>query len=207
MVRVDIEEAQCARDTNAFPDGTLLFSHPAGLSRVDDHPEGGTFVRNCFDYLRELPGKRCAKMRNSPSWPRSWANSLCSHRNAWANLSRLGQPDIFLAKAHRKPVRWRCLVPPSNITILTSADGGARWRTWASNFWRGFPYYPWDPPPHIGTPNRSFPNRAGYSSMAYVPAKDSGSVRAEVYLLFEGTGEQGPLQLMRFDATDGSVIR
>ena len=43
--------------------------------------------------------------------------------------------------------------------------------------------------------------------MAYVPVKDSGSGRAEVCLLFEGTGEQGPLQLMRFDAKDGSVIK
>ena len=32
----------------------------------------------------------CSKVRQAPSRPRSWANcspsSLCSHRNAWANL-------------------------------------------------------------------------------------------------------------------------
>jgi hypothetical protein len=34
-----------------------------------------------------------------------------SYRNAWANLSRLGQPDIVLAEAHSMPVRRRRPVP------------------------------------------------------------------------------------------------
>ena len=38
-----------------------------------------------------------------PGWPRSWANlrllELYSHRNAWANLHLLGQPDAFVAQA------------------------------------------------------------------------------------------------------------
>ena len=42
-----------------------------------------------------------AQVRKTPSWPRSWANfsllPLCSHRNAWANLRLLGQPNSFLA--------------------------------------------------------------------------------------------------------------
>ena len=42
-------------------------------------------------------------MRETPSWPRSWANfslpSLYSHRNAWANLDLLGQPNTFPAPA------------------------------------------------------------------------------------------------------------
>jgi hypothetical protein len=42
-------------------------------------------------------------VRKTPSWPRSWANfsllSLYSHRNARANLHRLGQPNTFLAQA------------------------------------------------------------------------------------------------------------
>jgi beta-glucosidase len=42
------------------------------------------------------------KVRKTPSWPRSWANfsniQLRSHRNAWANLHLLGQPDTFLAQ-------------------------------------------------------------------------------------------------------------
>ena len=42
-----------------------------------------------------------AAVRKTPSWPRSWANfslsSLYSHRNAWADLHRLGQPNTFLA--------------------------------------------------------------------------------------------------------------
>ena len=43
------------------------------------------------------------KVRKMPSWPRSWANfsllQLYSHRNAWANLHLLGQPNTFLAAA------------------------------------------------------------------------------------------------------------
>ena len=45
--------------------------------------------------------RRLAKVRKTPSWPRSWANfnflSLYPRRNAWANLHRLGQPNTFLA--------------------------------------------------------------------------------------------------------------
>ena len=41
------------------------------------------------------------RVRNTPSWPRSWASScllsLCSHRNAWANWHLLGQPNAVLA--------------------------------------------------------------------------------------------------------------
>jgi ABC-type uncharacterized transport system fused permease/ATPase subunit len=42
------------------------------------------------------------KVRKPPSWPRSWASfslsPLYSHRNAWANLRLLGQPDSFFAQ-------------------------------------------------------------------------------------------------------------
>ena len=41
------------------------------------------------------------QVRKTPSWPRSWANysllQLYSHRNAWANLHLMGQPNTFLA--------------------------------------------------------------------------------------------------------------
>jgi hypothetical protein len=44
------------------------------------------------------------KVRKTPGWPRSWANfSLLypySHRNAWANLRLLGQPNTFLAASN-----------------------------------------------------------------------------------------------------------
>jgi hypothetical protein len=65
---------------------------------------------------RQRPSRRCARgrqlsaeasaraniqARQTPSWPRSWANFslfwLYSHRNTWANLHLLGQPDTFLA--------------------------------------------------------------------------------------------------------------
>jgi hypothetical protein len=43
-----------------------------------------------------------AKVRKTPRRPRSWANfsllMLYSHRNAWANLHLLGQPNTFLAQ-------------------------------------------------------------------------------------------------------------
>ena len=44
-----------------------------------------------------------AKVRPTPSWPRSWANSSlfprCSHsRDAWADLRFLGQPNTFPAE-------------------------------------------------------------------------------------------------------------
>jgi alpha-N-acetylglucosaminidase len=50
------------------------------------------------------------KVRKTPSWPRSWANSSLlyqySHRNAWANLHFLGQPDIFLAQVTRHDIGY-----------------------------------------------------------------------------------------------------
>ena len=79
-----------------------------------------------------------------PSWPRSWANfsplSLYSHRNAWANLHLLGQPNTFLAR-----VSWgagachHCIlgldtVPPPNpapaplaaqMVVVLPRPGGA----------------------------------------------------------------------------------
>ena len=45
------------------------------------------------------------QVRTMPSWPRSLANfsrlQLYSHRNTWANLHLLGQPDTFLAPERR----------------------------------------------------------------------------------------------------------
>jgi hypothetical protein len=65
---------------------------------------------------KEKPTKcsYCSKQvrlaRNTPSWPRSWANfsllQLYSHRNAWANLHLLGQSDTFLAISWRPRWRW-----------------------------------------------------------------------------------------------------
>ena len=49
----------------------------------------------------DQPGGRGPQVRKTPRWPGSWADpSLlfqCSHRNAWANLHFLGQPNTFLA--------------------------------------------------------------------------------------------------------------
>jgi hypothetical protein len=42
-------------------------------------------------------------VRKTPIWPGNWSNfsvlQLYSHRNAWANLHILGQPNTFLARA------------------------------------------------------------------------------------------------------------
>jgi hypothetical protein len=47
---------------------------------------------------------RIRKVRQTPSWPRSWANFsllwLYSHRNPWANLYKSGQPNTLLAQGH-----------------------------------------------------------------------------------------------------------
>ena len=49
-------------------------------------------------------------MRKTPSWPKSWANfslwQLHSHKNAWANLHHLGQPNTFLALANQGFSAW-----------------------------------------------------------------------------------------------------
>jgi flotillin len=60
------------------------------------------------------------KVRNTPSWPRIWANfkllSLYSHRNVWANLRLLGQPNTLLAKRRtlkpRPRKRWAMPTQP-----------------------------------------------------------------------------------------------
>jgi hypothetical protein len=61
-----------------------------------------------------------------------WANfslsRLYSHRNAWANLHRLGQPNTSLAQAH--------IVPP----VLSSESGG---KNFAGDFeYTGAPHRP-----------------------------------------------------------------
>jgi len=62
---------------------------------------------------------------------------------------------------------------------------------------QGFANAPWDPP---GTDREPFPARAGYSSLAFVPAAESASHVDEVAILFEATGEIGPLRLIRLRA-------
>jgi hypothetical protein len=67
-----------------------------------------------------------AQVRRTPRWPRSWANFsvlwLYSHRNAWANLHLLGQPNTFLA---RSP----CSVAATSAAHHTLARGAA-WSWW-----------------------------------------------------------------------------
>ena len=53
------------------------------------------------------------------SWARSWANSsllsLCSHRNAWANLHLLGQTDTSLARSIRARAHRELGLDPANL--------------------------------------------------------------------------------------------
>jgi hypothetical protein len=55
--------------------------------------------------LAPAPGQ----VRKPPSWPRSWAGfsllQLYFHRNAWANLHLLGQPNALLARRPSAPTR------------------------------------------------------------------------------------------------------
>jgi hypothetical protein len=62
---------------------------------------GGGLAAVGVDITLDDPAKLAAQVRNTPSWPRCWANfsllSLCSHRNVWANLCPLDQPNTSLA--------------------------------------------------------------------------------------------------------------
>lgn len=72
------------------------------------------------------------------------------------------------------------------------------WTPWATEFWPGYSNAPWDPP---GTDPEPFPARAGYSSLAFLPAEESASGKEEVAVMFEATGEIGPLRVIRFLAS------
>ena len=58
----------------------------------------GPDVTVMYDYFCKEGGK----VSKTPIWPRSWADfspsSLYSHRDAWASLHLLGQPNAFLAR-------------------------------------------------------------------------------------------------------------
>jgi hypothetical protein len=62
----------------------------------------GTTGRVTIEPPSHHPTALTIKVRKTPSWPRSWANSsllqLYSHRNVRANLHLLGQPNSFLAQ-------------------------------------------------------------------------------------------------------------
>jgi hypothetical protein len=68
------------------------------------------------------------RLRKTPSRPRSWANfslsSLYSHRNAWANLHHLGQPDTFLAASPR-PLARGTRIPRAGGTPAGGTAGGS----------------------------------------------------------------------------------
>jgi hypothetical protein len=56
-----------------------------------------------------------AQVRRTPRWPGSWADCtpllLHSHKNAWANLYLLGQPNTFLTAVHVHALHPVSLVP------------------------------------------------------------------------------------------------
>jgi hypothetical protein len=99
----------------AATSGTTSSAPAAGTgARSAGRPQCGCLVFKSF--ARESPSALRQKgsrikpplsdfplhaVRKMPSWPRSWANfsllQLYSHRNAWANLHLVGQPNTFLA--------------------------------------------------------------------------------------------------------------
>ena len=70
---------------------------------------------------------------------RSWANfsllQLYYHRNAWANLHLLGQPNTFLATvtAHGARPSWRLCDLKTNRWVAVSAGGAATWSSGAED--------------------------------------------------------------------------
>jgi hypothetical protein len=68
-----------------------------------------------YTRIRAGRGVMSTAVRKTPSWPRSWANSsrfsLYSHRNAWANLHILGQPNTLLARGRLAQAA------PTNVTL------------------------------------------------------------------------------------------
>ena len=90
----------------AVSDGTIGFiPSRAAESRSPTAPSPRPRSESC---ARGAGGQtaRGPRVRETPSWPRSWANlsllSLCSHRNARASVHLLGQPDTLLAPACRR---------------------------------------------------------------------------------------------------------
>ena len=121
-VRFELPPPPASLD-GALPGGTAAGSEVFAVGR-DGVPEqwplpfgysswsvevGGGLARGRYEIrARAVDIAGNAQVRKTPSWPRSWANfsllPLYSHRNAWANLHLLGQPNTFLAA---EPVRGR----------------------------------------------------------------------------------------------------
>ena len=82
--------------------------------------------------------RRPPAVRKTPSWPRSWVNfcllKLHSHRNVWANLRLLGQPNTFLAcgpEPSSRACSTRCprsqtVSQPSSLTQHAPPSGPVR---------------------------------------------------------------------------------
>lgn len=65
--RIGVRGAICDGDMVMLGNGTLLFSHPAGLSHMDDTAFNGTFRSgDCFAYPHQVPGKKCAAIKDCP---------------------------------------------------------------------------------------------------------------------------------------------
>jgi hypothetical protein len=100
-IRGQVPNAECAQWTN--DDRTEPY---VGAMVVREHYKKFGEVRLLellYDDLRTWNdwalAKRSLQVRQTPGWPRSWANSslllLYSHRNAWANLRLSGQPNTL----------------------------------------------------------------------------------------------------------------
>jgi hypothetical protein len=85
---------------------------------IVSHPWGEV----CASSIRAMVIKQ---VRRAPSWPRGWANFsllwLHSHRNAWAKVHPLGQPNTDLSRCRGSRRRMKARPPPP----LTPAPGRA----------------------------------------------------------------------------------
>ena len=74
---------------------------------------------------------QCTQVRTMHSWPRSRANfsllQLYSHRNAWANLHILGQPNNFLARSPGWSTTSRPNAPPVSRWLGAERTCACHW--------------------------------------------------------------------------------
>jgi hypothetical protein len=80
-------------------------------------------------------GAATIQVRETPSWPRSWANFsllwLSAHRNARASLHLLGQPNAPLAPGCRARQAVPCgAAGGRDRTVSGAARGSLFWMVW-----------------------------------------------------------------------------
>jgi hypothetical protein len=106
-------------------------------------------------------------VRTTPSWPRSWTNfsplSLYPHRNAWANLDLLGQPNTLHATAtssaasrprcRRRWRSWRRWLASSSRKVRKKSSWPRSWANFSLLSLHSYGTDCMDQPASFGQPN------------------------------------------------------